>query len=137
MSRKVRALGEVTKNTMRMLTTITVMLASVLALTVPSVAQMAQDLTAVPENASTDQYQQTLNPPRHLLVEQLLSDTYSDLYPESSRVLLAPSAPALSSAIGAEVPDAGKGTYLAAYWGSQSTGGYSVAVESAGSKGIR
>jgi hypothetical protein len=51
--------------------------------------------------------------------------------PEQPRVILAPSATALSAASGANVPDSGEGTYLAAYWGEKPTGGYSLAVESA------
>ena len=57
--------------------------------------------------------------------------------PEQPRVILAPSAAALSRAIGARVPNSGNGTYLAAYWGEKSTGGYSLAVESARLEGDR
>ena len=52
-------------------------------------------------------------------------------------MIVAPSAAALSEAIGANVPDSGRGTYLAAYWGEKSTGGYSLAVESARLEGDR
>jgi hypothetical protein len=52
-------------------------------------------------------------------------------------VILAPSAGALSRAVGANVPDSGEGTYLAAYWGEKPTGGYSLAVESARLEGDR
>lgn len=51
------------------------------------------------------------------------------------RVVLAPSAEALEEEIGVEVPEAGEGVYLAAFWGRKTTGGYSVAVESAGIEG--
>jgi hypothetical protein len=57
--------------------------------------------------------------------------------PEQPRVILAPSAIALSKAIGANVPDSGNGTYLAAYWGEKPTGGYSLAVRSARLEGAR
>ncbi len=57
--------------------------------------------------------------------------------PEHPRVILAPSAAALSRAIGARVPNSGNGTYLAAYWGEKPTGGYSLAVESARLEGDR
>jgi hypothetical protein len=53
------------------------------------------------------------------------------------RVVLAPSAAALSQEIGATVPDSGGGTYLAAYWGEKPTGGYSLAVRSARLEGER
>jgi len=56
---------------------------------------------------------------------------------EQPRVVLAPSAAALSRAIGASIPDSGNGTYLAAYWGVKPTGGYSLAVESARLEGGR
>ena len=56
---------------------------------------------------------------------------------EQPRVVLAPSATTLSRAIGARVPDSGEGTYLAAYWGEKSTGGYSLSVESARLEGNR
>lgn len=68
--------------------------------------------------------------PRSLRVEQISSGAPGQ-GPERPRVVLAPSATALSRAIGARVPDSGEGTYLAAYWGEKSTGGYSLAVESA------
>jgi len=55
--------------------------------------------------------------------------------PEEPQVIVAPSAAALSEAIGANVSDSGEGTYLAAYWGEKPTGGYSMAVESAHLKG--
>ena len=45
--------------------------------------------------------------------------------------MLASSAGALSREIGVDVPDAGEGAYLAAFWGRKPTGGYSLAVESA------
>jgi hypothetical protein len=52
-------------------------------------------------------------------------------------VVVAPSAAALSEAIGANVPDSGEGAYLAAYWGMKPTSGYSLAVESARLEGDR
>jgi hypothetical protein len=57
--------------------------------------------------------------------------------PARPRVVLAPSAAALSQEIGATVPDSGGGTYLAAYWGEKPTGGYSLAVRSARLEGER
>jgi len=56
---------------------------------------------------------------------------------EQPRVIVAPSATALSRAIGANVPDSGEGAYLAAYWGRKPTGGYSLAVKSARLEGDR
>jgi PrcB C-terminal len=43
----------------------------------------------------------------------------------------------LSEAIGASVPEAGSGAYLATYWGEKPTGGYSLAVGSARLEGDR
>lgn len=57
--------------------------------------------------------------------------------PEQPRVVVAPSAAALSAATGAHVPDSGNGTYLAAYWGMKPTGGFSLGVESARLDGDR
>lgn len=74
--------------------------------------------------------------PRDLRVERISSGAPGQ-GPEQSRIILAPSAAALSEAIGANVPDSGEGTYLAAYWGEKSTGGYSLAVESARLEGDR
>ena len=47
------------------------------------------------------------------------------------QVVVAPSAGALSEATGAQVPDAGEGTYLAAFWGEKPTGGYTMEILSA------
>jgi hypothetical protein len=74
--------------------------------------------------------------PRDLRVERISSGAPGQ-GPEQPEVVLAPSAAALSEAIGANVPDSGRGTYLAAYWGEKSTGGYSLAVESARLEGDR
>jgi hypothetical protein len=57
--------------------------------------------------------------------------------PDQPRIIVASSATALSEATGANVPDSGVGTYLAAYWGEKPTGGYSLAVESARLEGDR
>ncbi len=57
--------------------------------------------------------------------------------PGEPRVIVAPSATALSEATGAEVRDSGNGTYLAVYWGEKPTGGYSLAVRSARLDGER
>ena len=57
--------------------------------------------------------------------------------PEHPRVIAAPSAAALSEAIGASIPDSGGGAYLAVYWGEKPTGGYSLAVQSARLEGDR
>lgn len=112
-------------------------LAMVLILAVPTAAQVVQDPTVNPENVPNGQYEPAPEPPRDLPIEQISSDTYSDLYPESPRMLLASSAATLSNAIGAEVPDSGDGAYLAVYWGPQPSSGYSVAVESARLEGDR
>ena len=74
--------------------------------------------------------------PRDLRVARISSGAPGQ-GPERPRVILAPSAGALSRAVGANVPDSGEGTYLAAYWGEKPTGGYSLAVESARLEGDR
>jgi hypothetical protein len=67
---------------------------------------------------------------RDLRVERISSDAPWQ-GPEQPRVVVAPSARALTGAIGTDVPDSGSGTYLAAYWGEKPTGGYSMSVRSA------
>ncbi len=74
--------------------------------------------------------------PRDLRVERISSGAPGQ-GPEQPRVVVAPSAATLSEAIGANMPDSGNGTYLAAYWGRKPTGGYSLAVESARLEGDR
>jgi len=74
--------------------------------------------------------------PRELRVEGISSGAPGQ-GPARPRVVLAPSAAALSQEIGAAVPDSGGGTYLAAYWGEKPTGGYSLAVRSARLEGER
>lgn len=73
---------------------------------------------------------ETTQKPRELPVERVSSGAPGQ-GPESPRVIIAPSAEALSREIGGNVPDSGEGTYLAAYWGQRPTGGHSLAVESA------
>jgi PrcB C-terminal len=68
--------------------------------------------------------------PRDLRVERISSGAPGQ-GPEHPRVIVAPSAAALSEAVGANIPDSGRGTYLVAYWGQKPTGGYSLAVDSA------
>jgi hypothetical protein len=74
--------------------------------------------------------------PRELRVERISSGAPGQ-GSKQPRVILAPSAAALSRAIGAKIPESGEGTYLAAYWGEKPTGGYSLAVESARLEGDR
>jgi hypothetical protein len=68
--------------------------------------------------------------PRDLWVERISSDEPGQ-GPRRPRAVVAPSAAALSEAIGANVPDAGDGTYLAVYWGQKPTGGYAISARSA------
>ena len=74
--------------------------------------------------------------PSVLPVERISSDAPGQ-GPEQPRVILAPSATALSRAAGASIPESVNGTYFAAYWGEKPTGGYSLAVESARLEGDR
>ena len=58
--------------------------------------------------------------------------------PQEPRVILSPSAAALSRETGASISsNSGEGTYLAAYWGEKPTGGYSLAARSARLEGDR
>lgn len=74
--------------------------------------------------------------PRDLIVEGISSGAPGQ-GPQRPRVVLAPSAEALSEELGAEIPDSGGGTYLVAYRGERSTGGYSVNVTGARIEGGR
>ena len=74
--------------------------------------------------------------PREVRVERISSSAPGQ-GPGQPRVVVAPSAAALSEAIDANIPDSGNGTYLAAYWGRKPTGGHSLAVESARLAGDR
>lgn len=62
-------------------------------------------------------------------VEQLASEAPGQGL-KRPRILLASSASALSRAMGATIPDAGAGTYLAVFWSEKPTGGYSVKIQS-------
>lgn len=69
-------------------------------------------------------------------VEQLISEAPGQ-GPKRPQVFLAPSASVLSRAAGIEAPNAGEGTYLAAYWGEKPTGGHSIEIQSARMEGDR
>jgi protease stability complex PrcB-like protein len=74
--------------------------------------------------------------PRDLRVERVASGAPGE-GPSDPRVVLAPSAEALSRGLGAQIRGSGEGTYLAAYGGQQPTGGYSVGVAGARVEGDR
>jgi len=57
--------------------------------------------------------------------------------PADPRVVVAPSAEALSRELGAEIKSSGGGTYLMVYRGERPTGGYSVSVSGARIEGGR
>jgi len=57
--------------------------------------------------------------------------------PADPRVVVAPSAEALSKELGAEIRGSGGGTYLVVHRGKRPTGGYSVAVAGARIEGDR
>ncbi len=90
----------------------------------------APDRTSGRTGASEETRAETSEEARELRVGRI-SSAAPGQGPERPRVVVAPSAEALSREIGAEVPDSGEGTYLAAYWGQKPTGGYSLAVRSA------
>lgn len=81
-------------------------------------------------SGASDRPPETSEEPRELPVERISSGEPGQ-GPGRPRVVLAPSAEALSAEIGGNVPSSGEGTYLAAYWGRKPTGGYSLSVESA------
>ena len=68
--------------------------------------------------------------PRDLRVERLAAGAPGD-GPQRPRVMVAPSAEALSEELGAEIRGSGKGTYLAVYSGERPTGGHSVNIAGA------
>lgn len=68
--------------------------------------------------------------PRDLRVERIFSGAPGQ-GPRSPRVVVAPSASALSKELGVEIPDSGSGIYLISYWGEKPTGGYTLSIESA------
>jgi hypothetical protein len=74
--------------------------------------------------------------PRDLRVERVASGPPGE-GPGNPRVVLAPSAEALSEDLGAQIRDAGEGTYTVVYGGQRPTGGYSVGVAGARVEGNR
>lgn len=74
--------------------------------------------------------------PRDLRVERLAAGAPGE-GPQRPRIVLAPSAEALSGELGAEIPGSGEGTYLVAYRGERPTGGYSIGVAGARVEGER
>ena len=74
--------------------------------------------------------------PRDLRVEQVAAGAPGE-GPGRPRIVLAPSAEALSEDLGAEIRGSGAGTYVVAYRGERPTGGYSVGVAGARVEGDR
>jgi hypothetical protein len=74
--------------------------------------------------------------PRDLRVERVASGAPGE-GPRDPRVVLAPSAEALSKELGAQIRASGEGTYLVVYAGQRPTGGYSVGVAGARVEGGR
>lgn len=74
--------------------------------------------------------------PRDLRVERVAAGAPGE-GPARPRVVVAPSAEALSEELGAEIRASGEGTYLVAHRGEQPTGGYSVGVAGARVEGDR
>jgi hypothetical protein len=86
---------------------------------------------------SGDDSNETAEAPETLRVVQITSEAPGQ-GPRGPRVILSPSAAGLELETGASVSsDAGRGTYLAAYWGEKPTGGYSLSVKSARLEGDR
>ena len=84
----------------------------------------------------SDSGSQEAQKPRDLRVERVASGAPGE-GPSDPRVVLAPSAEALSRGLGAQIRGSGEGTYVAAYGGQQPTGGYSVGVAGARVEGNR
>ncbi len=74
--------------------------------------------------------------PRDLRVERVASGAPGE-GPRDPRIVLAPSAEALSEELGARIRGSGEGTYVVAYGGQRPTGGYSVGVAGARVEGDR
>ena len=89
-----------------------------------------------PSSEQPPETTQASEEPRELRVEQIFSNAPGQ-GPREPKVILAPSASALSGELGAEIPDSGAGTYLISCWGEKPTGGYSLRVESAHLEGDR
>jgi PrcB C-terminal len=73
---------------------------------------------------------------REVRVERLAAGAPGE-GPQRPRVVVTPSAEALSEELGAEIRDSGSGTYLVAHAGERPTGGYSVNVAGARIEGDR
>ncbi len=73
---------------------------------------------------------------RDLRVERVASGAPGE-GPRDPRIVLAPSAEALSEELGARIRGSGEGTYVVAYGGQRPTGGYSVEVAGARVEGDR
>ncbi len=74
--------------------------------------------------------------PRDLRVERVASGAPGE-GPRDPRIVLAPSAEALSEELDARIRGSGEGTYVVAYGGQRPTGGYSVEVAGARVEGDR
>jgi hypothetical protein len=86
--------------------------------------------------ATSDEGSPETQRPRDLRVERVASGAPGE-GPREPRVVLAPSAEALSKDLGAQIRGSGEGTYLVVYVGQQPTGGYSVGVAGARVEGDR
>lgn len=82
------------------------------------------------DDSSPSKAPQEPREPLDLRVERLAAGSPGE-GPQRPRVVVAPSAKALSEELGAEIPDAGRGTYLVVYSGEKTTGGHSVNVTGA------
>ena len=92
--------------------------------------------SATGNSGSSEESSPEITEPRDLRVERLASGAPGD-GPGRPRIVLAPSAEALSRDLGAEIPGSGEGTYLVAYRGERPTGGYSISVAGARVEGDR
>lgn len=95
-----------------------------------------EDSNTEPSKAETQETTETSMEQGELSLEQIAANAPGQ-GAKRPRTVVAPSAAALSSALGprAEIPDSGEGVYLAAFWGEKPTGGFSMDARSARGEG--
>lgn len=92
----------------------------------------AEDSNAEPSTAESPETTESSTKQDELSLEQIAANAPGQ-GAKLPKVVVAPSAAALSKALGpqAKLPDSGEGVYLAAFWGEKPTGGFSMAARTA------
>lgn len=100
-----------------------------------SAGSPAEDSNAEPSTTKSPERTEPSMEQGELSLEQIAANAPGQ-GAKRPKVVVAPSAPALSSALGpeAKIPDFGEGTYLATFWGEKPTSGFSMAARSARSE---